>query len=122
MVYITSKRLLLQNGSLKTVHAEFITFLSKIQDFVKLLELLCSLRRISIQRMCVARLTQFVGEWFFQSPFEANEMFCLLNKFVLFTNQKQPLKCVQQIGYLDQIPYILSEKEFIFSKFTGWRI
>ena len=23
---------------------------------------------------------------FFQSPFEANEMFCLLNKFVIFTN------------------------------------
>ena len=31
---------------------------------------------------------------FFQSSFEANKLFCLLNKFVLFTNQKQ--YCVQQ--------------------------
>ena len=27
----------------KTIHAEFVRFLSKIQGFVKLLELLCSL-------------------------------------------------------------------------------
>ena len=38
--------------------------------------------------------------FFFQSPFEANKMFCLANKFVLFTNHKQPLKCVQQNNYL----------------------
>ena len=35
---------------------------------------------------------QFTGECFFQSTFEANEMFCLLNKFVIFTNQKPALK------------------------------
>ena len=35
--------MLLKNGSLKTAHAEFVRFLSKIQGFVKLLELLCSL-------------------------------------------------------------------------------
>ena len=29
---------------------------------------------------------------FFQSTFEANEMFFLLNKFVVFTNQKPALK------------------------------
>ena len=28
-------------------------------------------------------------------------MFFLLNRFVLFVSQKQPLKCVQQNGYLD---------------------
>ena len=28
-------------------------------------------------------------------------MFCLLNKFVLFNNQKQPLKFVRQNSYLD---------------------
>ena len=40
------------------------------------------LRRISIQRMRVAQLTQLADEWrFFQSPFGANKMFCLLNKF-----------------------------------------
>ena len=39
--------------------------------------------------------------FFFQSPFEANEMFCLPNKFVLFGNNKQPLKCVGQNSYLD---------------------
>ena len=33
--------------------------------------------------------------FFFQSSFEANEMLCLLNKFVLLTNQKQPLKYVR---------------------------
>ena len=38
---------------------------------------------------------------FSQSPFEAHEMFFLLNRFVLFVSQKQPLKCVQQNGYLD---------------------
>ena len=44
------------------------------------------LRRISIQRIWVAQLTHFAGEcFFFQSPFEMNEMFCLLNKFVLFS-------------------------------------
>ena len=30
--------------------------------------------------------------FFFQSTFEANEMFCLLNKFVIFTEQKLALK------------------------------
>ena len=43
----------------------------------------------------------FLTNGFFQSPFEANKMFCLPNKFVLFTNHKQPLKCVQQNSYLD---------------------
>ena len=38
---------------------------------------------------------------FFQSPFEANEMFYLPNKFVIFNNQNQPLKCVRQSSYLD---------------------
>ena len=28
-------------------------------------------------------------------------MFCLPNKFVLFTNYKQALKCVRQNSYLD---------------------
>ena len=28
-------------------------------------------------------------------------MFFLLNRFVLFVSQKQPLKCIQQNGYLD---------------------
>ena len=44
--------------------------------------------------------------------------FSLPNKFVLFNNHNQPLKCVQQNSYLelcDQIPYVLlSDKEFIF--------
>ena len=30
--------------------------------------------------------------FFFQSLFEVNEIFCLFNKFALFTSQKQPLK------------------------------
>ena len=30
--------------------------------------------------------------FFFQSTFAANEMFCLLNKFVIFTEQKLALK------------------------------
>ena len=38
----------IKNGSLKTVHAEFVRFLSKIYYFVKLIELLCCL-----------------GEWFY---------------------------------------------------------
>ena len=61
-----------------------------------------SLRRISIQRMWGAQLTQFAGKWvFFQYPFEAKKMFCLPNKFVLFTNHEPPLKCVRQNSYLD---------------------
>ena len=44
---------------------------------------------------------------FFQSPFEANEMFCLLNKCFFFTNQKQSLKCVWQNSYLDLRSYTL---------------
>ena len=39
--------------------------------------------------------------------FEANEVFCLLNKFVLFINQKQPLKCVWQNSYLDLWSYTI---------------
>ena len=39
--------------------------------------------------------------FFFQSPFDATEIFGLLNQFVLFTNEKEPLKCVRQSGYLD---------------------
>ena len=50
---------------------------------------------------------QFADKWFFQSPFDANEMFCLHNKSVLFTNHKQPL------WTCDQIPYVLSDKKFI---------
>ena len=38
---------------------------------------------------------------FFQSPFEANEMFCFYVTNLLFTNHKQPLKCVWQNSYLD---------------------
>ena len=37
-------------------------------------------------------MMQFAGEFFFQSTFEVNGMFCLLNKFVIFTNQKPLLK------------------------------
>ena len=48
----------------------------------------------------VAQLVQFASKWFFQSPFQENKMFCLPNKFVVFTNHKQPLKCVQQNSYL----------------------
>ena len=51
------------------------------------------IKRISIKWTWVARLTQCTGEWlfsFFQSPFEANKMFYLLKKFVLFTVQKLP--------------------------------
>ena len=33
-----------------------------------------------------------LANFFFQSTFEVNEMFCLLNKFVIFTNQKPVLK------------------------------
>ena len=39
--------------------------------------------------------------------FYVNEVFCLLNKFVLFMNQKQPLKCVWQNSYLDLWSYTL---------------
>ena len=60
-----------------------------------------SLRRISIPGMWVAWLTQFADKWFFQSPFDANEMFCLPNKFVLVTNHKQPLNFAWQNSYLD---------------------
>ena len=43
-----------------------------------------SLRQISIQQMWAIHLMQFAGKcfFFFQSPFEANKMFCLANKFV----------------------------------------
>ena len=47
------------------------------------------------------QLMQFAGRRFFQSPFEAIKMFSLHNKFVLFTNHKQPLTCVRQNSYLD---------------------
>ena len=51
---------------------------------------------------------QFAGEWlFFQSPFEENELFWLLNYFVVFTNQKQPLKCAQKNRYVDLWSYTL---------------
>ena len=59
------------------------------------------MRQISIQRRWVVQLTKFAGKWFFQSPFEAYKIFCLPNKFVLFTNHKQPLKCVRQNSYLN---------------------
>ena len=45
--------------------------------------------------------------FFYQSPFEVNKMFCLLNKSVLLANQKQPLTCVQQTSYLDLRSYTL---------------
>ena len=32
---------------------------------------------------------------------EVNKMFYLPNKLLLFTNRKQPLKCVQQNSYVD---------------------
>ena len=51
------------------------------------------IKRISIKWTWIARLTQCAGEWlfsFFQSPFEANKMFYLIKKFVLFTVQKLP--------------------------------
>ena len=51
--------------------------------------------------MWVAGLTYSLANGFFQSTFKANEIFCLLNKFVLFANQKQLLKCVPQKSYLD---------------------
>ena len=44
---------------------------------------------------------------FFQSPFEANRMFCLCNKLFLFNNQKQSLKRFQQDSYLDLQSYAL---------------
>ena len=53
-----------------------------------------SLRQISIQQMGLAWVMQFAGKVFFQSPFEENKMVCLFNKFILFTNHKQLLKCV----------------------------
>ena len=43
--------------------------------------------------------------FFFQSTFEANKMFCLLGKFVIF--MKQPLKYVQQNSYQDFWSYTL---------------
>ena len=43
-----------------------------------------------------------------KSTFEAKEMLCLL-KFILFTNQKQPLKCALK-QTCDQILYILSNR------------
>ena len=49
----------------------------------------------------------FLTNSFFQSPFEANIMFCLFNKFVLFTNQKPLLQCVRQNSYLDLASYTL---------------
>ena len=42
---------------------------------------------------------------FFQSPFEANKLFCLLNKLVFFNNHRQLLKCVKQNSYLDLWSY-----------------
>ena len=36
-------------------------------------------------------MTQLTGNFFFQSTSEANKMFFLLNKFVIFTNQKPVL-------------------------------
>ena len=61
--------------------------------------LLPSLRWISIEWMWITWLI-YMANGFFQSPFKANEMFCLPNKFVLFTNHKQPLKWVWQNSYL----------------------
>ena len=54
-----------------------------------------------------------------QSPFEANEMFCLLNKFVLLTNQKQPLKCARQNSYLNLIYYLTGRSSFSKIKAGG---
>ena len=42
---------------------------------------------------------------FFQSPFEANKLFCFLNKLVFFNNHRQLLKCVKQNSYLDLWSY-----------------
>ena len=46
---------------------------------------------ISIQRMWFAQLAQFAGEWFFFN-LHLSRTKCVLNKFFLFTNQKQPLQ------------------------------
>ena len=61
--------------------------------FTSLVFFFPSLRQRFIQQMWVTRLHDSLANDFFQSPFEANEMFCLLNKFVLITNHKQLLKC-----------------------------
>ena len=50
-------------------------------------------------------------------------MFCLCNKFVHVTNQKQLLKCVRQNNYLDlgsYTSYYLTRSSS-FSKITDWR-
>ena len=63
----------------------------------------------------IAQMMQFAGEFFFffQSIFNANEMFYLLNKFVIFTKQKSSHGNVSGktvIRTCDHIPYILSDK------------
>ena len=89
---------------------KYLTLGEKHEDLVVKVK---SLESLFLTQVCVfypkrrfkadydsVNLTQFAGEcFFFQSPFEANEIFCLLNKFVLFNNQKQPLKCVRQNSY-----------------------
>ena len=57
------------------------------------------LRWISIQRSAHVSCATNVIRWrmaFLISMWGENEMFCLLNKFVVFNNQKQPLKFVRQ--------------------------
>ena len=64
------------------------------------------LKDITISYKCLLKHTNFfffflmfdAMRWrmVFSSTFEVNEMFCLLNRSNLFTNQKQLLKCVRQ--------------------------
>ena len=60
-------------------------------------------------------LIQFANKW---SPFEANIMFCLLNKFVLFTSQKPPLQCVRQNSYLDLVSYVPQNSYLDLASYT----
>ena len=82
--------------------SSLLIFLFYFMIFAFKVFFLPSLKWIFIQRMWFAQLAQFAGKcFFFQSPFEANKMFSLPNRFVLFTNHNQPLKCVRQNTYLD---------------------
>ena len=70
---------------------------------VKKGEIFWSHAKVDLHSANFSRATDSIRWWmvFFQFTFEANEMFCLLNKFVVFINQKQPLKRIQLNSYLD---------------------
>ena len=91
--------------------------------------------KVDLHLTNVSRMTDAIcwQMFFFQSPLGTKEMFCLSNKFVLLTNHKQLLKCVQQNSYLDlwsntlhiiwqrvHLTYYLT-KSSSFSKVTGCR-